>query len=128
MDWGIGSAPDSVDREVVVRMNDQMRFEPEHLEVEEGETLRLVVHNDGQLLHEFVLGDPDTLAEHAELMKQFPDMEHAEPYMAHVAPGESETLVWTFNRAGRFEFACLLPGHFEAGMKGTLEVSSVQIN
>ena len=55
-------------------------------------------------------------------MKKHPGMEHDEPYMAHVASGRTGELVWTFNRAGEFEFACLIPGHFEAGMIGRIAV------
>jgi uncharacterized cupredoxin-like copper-binding protein len=122
--WGIGADEASVDREVVIRMDDAMRFYPHHLEVAEGETLRLVIHNEGQLLHELVLGTREELEEHAEMMEQFPNMEHDAPYMAHVDPGQSQDIIWTFNRAGRFEFACLLPGHFQAGMKGAEQVTS----
>jgi len=101
-----------------------MRFYPDHLDVAEGETLKLVIHNDGQLLHELVLGTQEELEEHAEMMEQFPNMEHDAPYMAHVDPGQSQSIIWTFNRAGRVEFACLLPGHFQAGMKGGVQVVS----
>lgn len=123
-DWGILGEEAAVDRVVEIRMDDDMRFYPDHLEVEEGETLRLVIHNDGQLLHELVLGTPEELAEHAELMAEFPNMEHDDPWMVHVDPGETGELIWTFNRAGRFDFACLLPGHFEAGMKGSVTIAS----
>ena len=69
-----------------------------------------------------MLGTPETLAEHAELMKKFPNMEHAEPYMAHVQPGETMEMIWEFSKAGEFAFGCLIPGHFDAGMKGTVIV------
>ncbi|TVP89056.1 MAG: hypothetical protein EA348_09235 [Pseudomonadaceae bacterium] len=121
-DWGINAGEEDVDREVVIRMDDDMRFYPDHLTVSEGETLRLVIHNDGQLLHELVLGNQAELDEHAELMEQFPDMEHDAPYMAHVDPGESASIIWTFNRGGRVDFACLLPGHYQAGMVGYIDV------
>ncbi|WP_235801925.1 cupredoxin domain-containing protein [Halopseudomonas pelagia] len=121
--WGIGANDEQVDRELVIRMGDNMRFTPDHFEVAAGETLKLVIKNEGQLLHELVLGTAEELEEHAALMAQFPGMEHEEPYMAHVGPGETQTLIWTFNRTGRFDFACLLPGHFQAGMVGALEVS-----
>ena len=63
-----------------------------------------------------------TLNENAALMKKFPNMEHDEPYMAHVPPGKQREIVWTFNRTGEFDFACLLPGHYEAGMVGRIRV------
>jgi uncharacterized cupredoxin-like copper-binding protein len=120
--WGIAGHPHQVRRTVTVRMDDRMRFTPDHLDVKLGETLRLRAVNAGAMLHEIVLGTGDELAAHAELMKKFPDMAHDEPYMAHVPAGRRQDLVWHFNRAGDFEFACLLPGHYEAGMRGTLRV------
>jgi len=103
-------------------MSDDMRFTPSHLDVRLGETLRLRASNRGLVMHEIVIGTRAELVEHAEMMKKFPNMEHDEPYMAHVAPGRRGDVVWTFNRAGDFEFACLIPGHFEAGMRGTIRV------
>ncbi len=99
-----------------------MRFSPEALVVRRNETVRFVVRNRGAVMHEMVIGTPEELAEHAALMKRFPDMEHDAPHMAHVKPGASGEIVWNFNRAGTFEFACLAPGHFEAGMIGRVVV------
>lgn len=123
-DWGIAGDAKSVRRTISVRMSDAMRFSPDRIEVRRGETLRFRVHNDGQAMHEFVIGTPAENAKHAELMKRFPDMEHDEPYMAHVSPGKIGEIVWTFNRAGRFEFACLVAGHYDAGMVGTIQVAA----
>ena len=121
--WGIAGDPAAVRRTVDVRMGDDMRFLPAALRVREGETLRLRVRNTGRLMHEFVLGTREALDEHAALMLRFPDMEHDEPHMAHVPPGGTGEIVWHFNRAGRFEFACLIAGHYQSGMRGTLEVT-----
>lgn len=122
--WGIAGDAPVVTRRIEIRMGDNMRFAPEHIEVTQGETIRFVHFNDGKVMHEFVLGTADELAEHAELMKRFPDMEHDEPYMAHVPPGETGEIIWHFNQPGDFDFACLLPGHFEAGMVGKIKVVS----
>ena len=99
-----------------------MRFTPQHIEVQEGETVRLRAMNRGKVLHEIVLGTPEELKAHADLMKKHPGMEHDAPDMAHVAAGRSGDIVWHFNRAGTFHFACLIPGHYEAGMTGTVTV------
>lgn len=120
--WGIAAPAKSATRTIEIRMSDKMRYSPDRIEVREGETVRLVHRNGGKLMHEFVLGTADELAAHAELMKKFPNMEHDEPYMAHVPPGQRAEIVWTFNRPGEFEFACLLPGHYEAGMVGRVIV------
>ena len=109
-------------RTIEIRMTDNMRFAPKAIQVKLGETVRLVAVNAGKVLHELVIGTPQELKAHAEMMKKHPGMEHDEPYMAHVNPGQKGTIVWTFNRAGSFEFACLIPGHFEAGMIGRITV------
>lgn len=120
--WGIAGEAREARRTITVRMSDDMRFAPNHLDVKLGETLRLRAENKGQVMHEIVIGTRAELQAHAEIMKKHPNMEHDEPYMAHVAPGRRGDIVWTFNREGDFEFACLLPGHFEAGMRGTIRV------
>jgi uncharacterized cupredoxin-like copper-binding protein len=121
-DWGIAGDAGRAKRRIDVGMSDTMRFMPGRITVKLGETVRFVVRNNGKVLHEFVIGTPTENAEHAALMMKFPDMQHDEPYMAHVPPGETGQIVWTFNRAGQFEFACLIAGHYQAGMVGTIEV------
>ena len=123
-EWGIAGDAAAVKRTIDVSMGDDMRFSPEKLTVRQGETIRFVVRNTGTLLHEFVIGTPAENARHAELMLKFPGMEHDEPYMAHVAPGKAGEIVWLFNKAGEFEFACLMAGHFQAGMVGTITVTA----
>jgi uncharacterized cupredoxin-like copper-binding protein len=124
--WGIAGNPAEVARTVTLDMSDAMRFTPDTLNVEEGDTVRFVVRNTGRMLHEMVIGTPGELAKHAAMMVTFPGMEHDAPYMAHVDPGKTGEIIWHFNRAGRFEFACLIAGHYEAGMRGTLTVTPKQ--
>jgi uncharacterized cupredoxin-like copper-binding protein len=116
--FGRPGDPKSVSRTVTIRMSDTMRFFPDSLNVKRGETIRFVVKNEGKLLHEMVLGSEKSLEEHAALMRKFPEMEHDEPYMVHVEPGRTGNIVWTFDKSGHIGFACLIPGHFEAGMTG----------
>jgi uncharacterized cupredoxin-like copper-binding protein len=123
-DWGIAGEARAVTRTIEIRMTDQMRFTPDLIDVREGETIRLVHRNGGKMLHEFVLGTKDELEAHAALMLKFPTMEHDEPYMAHVPAGQKGEIVWTFNRAGEFDFACLIPGHYQAGMVGKVRVAA----
>ena len=122
--WGIAGNAKAAKRSVEFRMSDTMRFTPDRLDVKRGETLKLVIRNEGQMLHEFVLGTKAELDEHAALMVKFPGMEHDEPYMAHVPPGKTGQIVWTFNRAGDFDFACLIAGHYQAGMVGKIKVAA----
>ena len=121
-EWGIAGDTKDVRRTITVRMTDDMRFAPSAITVQEGETVRLRAQNKGKVLHEIVIGTKAELAQHAEMMKKFPAMEHDEPYMAHVRAGGQGDVVWKFNRAGSFDFACLIPGHYQAGMVGTINV------
>jgi uncharacterized cupredoxin-like copper-binding protein len=120
--WGIAGDPKDVQRTIATSMTDGMRFTPDRIEVRLGETVRFRLKNNGKLMHEFVMGTRKDLDEHAELMRRFPNMEHDEPYMAHVPPGKTGEIVWTFNRPGTFGFACLIGGHFQAGMIGNIKV------
>jgi len=120
--WGIAGDAKSVKRTINITMLDTMRFSPDRIEVTQGETVRLRLANKGKIMHELVIGNKKELDEHAALMVKFPKMEHDEPYMAHVGPGEGGEIIWTFNRAGEFDFACLIAGHYQAGMVGKIRV------
>jgi uncharacterized cupredoxin-like copper-binding protein len=121
-DFGQEGNPKKVTKTIKVDMTDAMRFTPSDVAVKRGDTVKFVVHNDGKVLHEMVLGTKEAIAEHAELMKKFPEMEHADANMAHVRPGKSGEIIWQFTKPGEFKFACLQPGHFEAGMVGKVVV------
>ena len=120
--WGIAGDPKAVQRTIEIRMADTMRYTPDRIEVKLGETVRFVHRNEGKTLHEFVLGTKKELDAHAAQMRKHPGMEHDEPYMAHVEAGKTAETIWNFNRAGEFDFACLIPGHYEAGMVGKVVV------
>lgn len=120
--FGKPGDPAKVTRTVKVEMYDTMRYKPASINVKRGETIRFEVVNKGKIKHEFVLGQAKSLREHAETMRKFPDMEHADPNQVEVEPGKTGELVWQFTKPGKFDFACLIPGHFEAGMKGKVSV------
>jgi uncharacterized cupredoxin-like copper-binding protein len=122
--WGIAGDAKAAKRVIEVRMLDTMRFSPDSIELKQGDTIRFALKNDGKMMHEMVIGTKKELDEHAALMLKFPDMEHDEPYMAHVAPGKRGEIVWNFNRAGEFLFACLIAGHYQAGMVGKIRVAA----
>ena len=124
-EWGIAGDAKAVKRTIALSMTDNMRFTPALIEVKQGDTIKLVMKNEGKQLHELVLGTKKELEEHAALMVKFPNMEHDEPYMAHVAAGKTGQIIWNFNKAGEFEFACLIAGHYQAGMVGKIKVASV---
>lgn len=122
--WGIDGDAKAVNRIIPVGMSDDMRFTPDRMEIKQGEIIRFTMKNNGNLRHEFVLGTTKVLDEHAALMKKFPKMEHGAPYMVHVPPGKTGGMVWNFNRAGNFDFACLIQGHYDAGMVGKITVTA----
>ena len=113
-----------VTRTVHIDMTDTMRFTPARIDAKQGETIRFVVKNSGKLKHELVLGTEKELKEHYEVMKKFPEMEHDDPNMVTVAPGKTGQVIWRFTKAGSIDFACLQPGHYEAGMKGAVTVAA----
>lgn len=112
-----------VSRTIELDMSDTMRFVPSKITVKQGETIRFVIKNSGLLKHEFVMGKVKALQEHYALMKKFPQMEHADANMLTVAPGQTGELIWQFTKPGSVDFACLQPGHYDAGMKGAIGVA-----
>jgi uncharacterized cupredoxin-like copper-binding protein len=109
--------------QVVMREGDgKMVFVPDRVEVRRGEQVRFVLQNKGELEHEFVLATREENLKHAEEMKKNPDMEHDDPNAKRVKPSKKDELVWRFTKRGTFEFGCLIPGHREAGMTGTIVV------
>lgn len=115
---------EKVTRTITIDMSDAMRFTPSTVTVKQGETIRFIVRNSGALQHEMVLGTEKELKEHYEVMKKHPEMEHSEDNMVTVQPGKSGEIIWRFTTAGTVSFACLLPGHYEAGMKGSVKVKT----
>ena len=123
-EWGIAGDAGKVKRTIKISMSDAMRFTPDRIEVKKGETVRISLTNTGTVLHEMVIGTKKELEEHAALMVKFPTMEHEEPYMAHVPAGKTGEIIWTFNKAGEFDFACLIAGHYSSGMVGKIVVAA----
>jgi uncharacterized cupredoxin-like copper-binding protein len=120
--FGREGDPKRASRTIKIDMADTMRYTPSEITIKVGETVRFDARNSGKVMHEIVFGTMQELKEHAELMRKNPGMEHDEPYMAHVAPGKTERIVWQFTKPGEFYFGCLIPGHFEAGMIGKVTV------
>lgn len=123
---GIGQAgvAAKVSRTITVEMSDSMRYTPSDIQVKKGETVRFTVKNVGKVKHELSLGTEKELLEHLAQMKKFPDMEHDEPSKITLAPGKQGEIIWQFTKAGQVNFACLMPGHYEAGMKGQVKVAA----
>jgi uncharacterized cupredoxin-like copper-binding protein len=121
--FGRAADPKKARRTVRVAMTDEMRFDPGEVTVKRGDIVRFVALNKGQVMHEMVLGRMEDPKAHAAAMRKHPGMAHDEPYMAHVAPGKSGEIGWQFSQAGEFYYACLVPGHLEAGMLGKVNVA-----
>ena len=119
---GKAGNPKKISRTVEIVASDTMRYVPDQISVKEGETIRIVVKNTGKLKHELVLGTQKELKEHAALMRKFPEMEHADANMLSLLPGKTGEIVWQFTNSGMVDFACLQPGHMEAGMVGKVAV------
>ncbi len=122
VNYGMAGDPKKVTRTIKLGMNDNMRFTQDNITIKQGETVKFIVSNQGKIVHEMVIGTIKDLQEHAEMMRQMPNMQHNDPNMVRVMPNKSGEIVWTFNQAGNFDFACLQPGHSEAGMKGKVTV------
>ncbi len=120
---GMAGDPAKVDRTIPLEMKDSMRFTPDKIVVNAGETIRFFIVNKGKLPHEMVIGMPDEIEEHAAMMKSMPGMAHKEANQITLAPGQRGGIVWQFSNAGTVSFACLVPGHKEAGMVGSVEVN-----
>ena len=108
---------------VTMRESDgKMLFIPDRIEIKRGEQIRFKLSNNGELDHEFMLATTEENLKHAEQMKKNPEMEHDDPNSRRVKPKQKDEIVWRFSKAGKFEYGCLIPGHREAGMIGTIIV------
>lgn len=122
---GGGSEANEGIRTIEIEALDSLAFDPASVEVEAGETLRFVVSNPGDNVHEFVLGDESVQMEHEEQADM--GMDHgsieSEYPSAELSPGATETLEVTFDAPGTILYGCHEPGHYEGGMRGTVEVT-----
>jgi uncharacterized cupredoxin-like copper-binding protein len=100
----------------------KMTFIPAKIEVKKGEQVKFMLRNNGELEHEFILATTAENLKHAEAMKKNPDMEHDDPNGIRLAPKKTGEIVWKFTKSDTFEYSCLIPGHREAGMIGTVVV------
>lgn len=108
---------------ITMRESDgKMLFSPSRIEVRQGEQVKFVLTNAGHLDHEFMIATPEENQKHAVLMQKYPDMVHEDPNGRTVKTKQKGELIWRFTKRGTFEFACLMPGHYEAGMLGTIIV------
>jgi uncharacterized cupredoxin-like copper-binding protein len=124
--YGMPGDPKKPARIVQITMREtddgKMLFIPDRIQVRKGEQIRFLLRNNGAVDHEIVLATLEENLQHAEEMKKNPDMEHDDPNARRLAPKKSGEILWRFTKAGEFDFSCLIPGHREAGMFGTIIV------
>ncbi len=122
--WGEPAEASQADRVVEIRMLDALRFEPASVEVKVGETVTFKVLNEGQLQHDFTLGDAETQDEHdAEMAAGMSGMGHDKPNVLTVDPGAKGELTWRFTAPATILYGCHVPGHYGAGMAGNLTIA-----
>lgn len=123
--YGVPGDPKKPARIVQVTMREadgKMLFVPDRIEIRRGEQIRFQLRNTGEVDHEFVLATLEENLKHMEEMKKNPDMEHDDPNAKRLKPKATGAIVWRFTKVGTFDFSCLIPGHREAGMTGTIIV------
>ena len=112
-----------ISRSVAVNMSDSACQTPGELALRVGETVRLLIRNSGRETHELVIGTMSGVKEHAETLEQDADVDHDEPYMAHVEPQTGQAIVWQFTRVGIFYYGCHVPSLPGPGVVGRVTVS-----
>lgn len=122
--WGIAGDPKTVSRTIALAITERIRLSFEDINVAEGETLKIILTNNGTQTHEFVMGTRQELEEDAARMLRFPNQKHEEAYIAQIPPGKTGEVIWTFNKQGSFEFSCPLAGHYQSGTVGRINVGT----
>ena len=113
-------------RELRIEVDDTMRFVPAKWEAQAGEPIRIILVNKGKVDHELVIGTEKELIAHAKEMANPGAKGHHHTNEISAKPGQQAELVWTFKEPGQYAMACFEPGHYEAGMKGVINVVAHQ--
>ena len=119
---GTSAQPSEAETRVTVVALDDLRFDPQQIEVEAGEVVTFVVQNKGKAEHEFVLGDADYQEQHEGDMQDGHEMSRVRNAVT-ARPGETVELTWRFDEPGEVLFGCHEPGHYDGGMVGQITVS-----
>ena len=135
---GVKGNEKDVDRVITVLMYDNY-YEPNQIKIKKNETIKFLVKNKGELVHEFniatkamhlkhqtemmemveneiILVDKIDKIKMKEMAKKNPSMAHSHSNSVLLSPGESAELIWKFSNTLDIEAACNVPGHYEAGM------------
>ena len=103
-------------RVVWLNMNDTLKFMPDSVPVAKGETIRFVLTNSGEAVHEFQVGAADKVA--VDDVDGVIVIEKDE-----LDAGSTHAVDYTFDGAGPYAYACHEPGHYENGMKGVIALT-----
>lgn len=132
-----------VSRTIEITMQDNA-YDPESISVEGGETIRFIIKNAGDFVHEFNIGTAAMHAGHQEEMMMMMEhgaleadkinhhlmkmdmgngktMQHDDPNSVLLEPSKSAEIIWKFPEEAKLEFACNVPGHYESGMMGDVK-------
>lgn len=109
-------------KEVRIEVDDTMRFSPATWEAQAGEPIRIILVNKGKVDHELVIGTEKEIVAHAKEMTNSSAKGHHHTNEISAKPGQQAELIWTFKKPGQYTMACFEPGHYEAGMKGIINV------
>ena len=118
-----------INRTIEIIATDDLKFSIPALEVKDGETIKFVVINKGEIAHDFTIGTPEIQTAHQKEMAKMMEamssheghkMDHNDPNALFLNPGEKKELVWKFKQTSKLEFGCNVPGHYQAGMKGNI--------
>ena len=127
-----------VNRVIEIKMYDNY-YEPNEINIKNGETIKFIVHNYGELVHEFNIATKEMHIKHQpemmkmvenqiilpdkidkkkmkELSKKDHSMAHSHSNSVLLEPNETAILIWKFNTDKDLEAACNVPGHYEVGM------------
>ena len=130
--------PTEVDKVIKVKMYDNY-YEPNEFKIKKNQTIKFIVYNYGELVHEFniatkkmhlkhqpemmkmveyeiLLGDRIDKKKMKKLSKKDQSMSHSHINSVLLEPNESAEIIWKFNTEAKLEAACNVPGHYEVGM------------
>ena len=127
-----------VSRTIEIKMYDNY-YEPKEIKIKKGETIKFIVHNYGELVHEFNIATKEMHIKHQpemmkmveneilladridkkkmkEMAKKDHSMGHSHSNSVLLEPNQSAELIWKFSTDTNLEAACNVPGHYESGM------------
>ena len=130
--------PAEVVRVIKVKMYDNY-YEPNEFKIKKNQTIKFVIFNHGEFVHEFNIATKEMHLKHQpemmmmveneilladridkkkmnELSKKNQSMKHSHSNSVLIEPNKGAEIIWKFNTEAELEAACNVPGHYEVGM------------